>query len=319
MEVWQIVLLIIGVLLFLIIGGLIFSIIYTNPIAERLFKSQWVRGKNAFQRGCSDVTFDYHLDMYNIGYKYREDNLKFISDVEIESLNTKLVGEYYDFGFKKAIILLPGRLETCYYGAFYVEPFRQGGYNVLCIDPRAHGLSGGERLTLGFDEAIDAINWARFLHDKKGIERICLYGLCGGATASCLALLNIECPDYVNTFIADGMFYSFYRVYRRHIKDEKKPVFPVIFLLMHKIKKYNRVNPYKAAPNKMMKKLKCSILFLSGTKDKFAYCKDARKMFDKCSSFDKQLVYIENGRHSHLRYDNKTAYDKAVVEFLKAH
>lgn len=312
-----IVAIVVGVLL---IGGLIFSLIFTNKVAKKLYNMQWARNKNSmFSRGCSDPSVPYHLDMYNQGMKFREDNISCVSEHEIISLGIKLKAEYYDFGFKKAIIVLPGRTETCYYGAYYAEAFRNGGYNVLCIDPRAHGLSEGTKITLGKDEAIDTINWAKYLHDKLGVESICLYGLCGGATCACFTLLNDECPKYINSFIADGMFYSFYRLYKRHIVDLKKPVYPVVWMVMHNIKKYNNVNPYKAKPFDMVDKINVPILFLSGTKDIFALPSEAKMMFNKCSSKDKKLVYIENGRHSHLRYDNKKSYDDAVINFLKNH
>lgn len=320
MEPWQIALIIIGVVLFLLLGGVVFSICFTMPIAERLYQTQWVRqNEEKFKRGCSDASFDYHLDMFNQGMKYRDSVIEKIKNVEIISLGDKLVGEYYDFGFEKTIIIMPGRMETCLYGAYYVEPFYKSGYNVLCIDPRAHGLSEGKLLTLGKKEAIDAINWAKFLHDTFNIKKVALYGLCGGATASCLALANSMCPPYLNTFIADGMFYSFFRVYKRHIIDEKKPVYPVILEVMHLIKKRNNVNPYKCAPNKIIKTIKPELLVLSGENDKFAYSEEARIMCKSCLSIDKTFALIKNGRHSHLRYDNKNDYDEAVINFLKSH
>ena len=315
-----ITIIVLGVLLVLLIGGAVVSVFVTLPIAEKLYQLQWVRQDDKkFQRGCSDASFDYHLDMYNQGMKFRESILKNIKEVSIRSEGLKLVGEYYDFGFKKAIIVLPGRMETCYYGAFYAEPFIKGGYNVLCFDPRAHGLSEGDKITLGIKEAVDAINWAKYLHDELGVEKVALYGLCGGATASCVALTSKDCPSYVDTFIADGMFYSFFKVYKRHIIDEKKPVYPVIWEIMHKIKKGNGVNPKDAAPNKLIKKINCSVLILTGEKDIFAISKEAFKMYETCPSKDKHIALIKNARHSHLRYDNKVEFDKAVVDFLKAH
>lgn len=315
-----ILIIVLSVLLFLLIGGAIVSVFVTLPIAEKLYQTQWVRQSDEkFQRGCSDASFDYHLDMFNQGMRFREKCLKNIKEVTIHSEGLKLAGEYYDFGFKKAIIVLPGRMETAYYGAFYAEPFIKAGYNVLCIDPRAHGLSEGDKITLGFKEAVDAIEWAKYLHDEFGIERVALYGLCGGATAGCIALTSDNCPEYINVFIADGMFYSFKKVYARHIIDEKKPVYPIIWEIMHKIKKGNGINPSEAAPNKLIKMINCSLLVLTGEKDIFAISKEAYKMVETCPSKDKNIVLIKNARHSHLRYDNKVDYDKAVIGFLSAH
>lgn len=316
MEWWHILLIVVGALL---IGGLISSIIFTMPIARKLHEKQWTRKNDeAFKRGCSDASVDYHLDMFNQGMKYRESNINKIKNLEIASLDTKLYAEYYDFGFDKVVMVLPGRTETALYGAYYAETFVKAGYNVLCMDPRAHGLSGGKYLKLGFDEAVDAINWAKKLHDEFGISHICLYGLCGGATASCLALTRKDCPNYIDSFINDGMFYSFYKVYRRHIVDEKKPVVPVIFEVMHLIKKYNKVNPYKAKPYSLIKKINVPTLFLGGELDKFSLNKETVAMCKRSPAMCKQVKIFKNARHSHLKYDSFNEYENTVISFLES-
>ena len=313
-------LIVVGIIVLILLSGYIFAYFYTLPIAKRLYSEQWVRKDNShFQRGCSDKGFDYHLDMFNQGMEIRNKYLNNIKEVEVTSLGINLKGEYYDFGYEKAIIIIPGRMETAYYGAYYVGPLKRGGYNVLCIDPRAHGLSEGDKITLGLLEGLDAIAWARYLHDELNNKSIALYGICGGATASLIALNDKNCPTYVNLLITDGMFPSFVLLYKRHIKDEKKPVYPVLTSIMHLIKKYNGVNPYKMKPKKMIKSINVPVLFLSGSKDIFALPIEAKKMYESCPSSDKKFALIIDGRHSHLRYDNKKEYDNVVIDFLKNH
>ena len=292
--------------------------IATNHVAEGLYRKQWTRGEHAFERGCSDASFDYHLDMFNQGMKWREENIAYKHDVEVVSEGVKLVGEYFDFGFKKAIILMPGRTETCYYACYYAPTFKEAGYNVLTIDPRAHGLSEGKILTLGKLEGLDLIRWSELLHDKFGIETVVLYGLCGGGTASCVAFNNENCPSYIKGFVSDGMFYSFFNVYRRHIIDEGHPVYPVIWEVLGKIKHRNGVDPYKVTPRYLIDKVKVKTLFLTGQLDKFAVPYEAYKLYELCGSTQKEIHVIKNARHSHLRYDNPVDYEKVVIPFLKS-
>lgn len=310
---------IIGVVVALLLGGVIASFIIVNPIAQRIFDKQWIRKDDEmFKRGCSDETVDFHLDMYNQGMKYRETVLDHIKEVKILSEGLKMVGEYYDFGFKKAIIILPGRAETCYYGAYYAPTFIKAGYNILCIDPRAHGLSEGKVLTLGFKESLDTIEWSKFLHKEFGIEHVCLYGLCGGGTCACLTFLNKDCPSYVDSFIADCAYYSFFEVNKRHIKDEGKPIYPFIWLMMHKIKKYCHVSGYKAAPIKYIKDVKVPTLFLAGENDIFSIPTKVEKLYKRSGSEKKSFALISHARHSHLRYDNLEEYEKNVISFLES-
>lgn len=319
MPDWAIALIIVfGVLLAIFLIGVLPALLVTLPIAEKLYVAQWTRGEHSFERGCSDASFDYHLDMFNKGMEWREKHLSYKKDVEVVSDGVKLAGEYFDFGYKKAIILMPGRTETCYYACFYAPSFKEAGYNVLTIDPRAHGLSEGKILTLGKLEGLDLLAWSKFLHDDFGIETIVLYGLCGGATASCVAFTNPNCPAYLKGFISDGMFYSFFNVYRRHIIDEKHPVYPVIWEVLGKIKHRNGVDPYKITPKNLIDKVKVPTLFLTGELDKFAVPKEAYKLYELSGSKNKQISLIKNARHSHLRYDNLEDYDKSVIPFLKS-
>ncbi len=318
LPLWALILIIVGaVILGLLLLVILPMLLVTLPIAEKLYRMQWTRGEHAFERGCSDASFDYHLDMFNQGMKWREEHLKNKVDVEVISEGIKLVGEYFDFGFKKAVILMPGRTETCYYACYYAPTFVEAGYNVLTIDPRAHGLSEGKILTLGKLEGLDLLRWSELLHDKFGIETVVLYGLCGGGTASCVALINKDCPNYIKGFISDGMFYSFFNVYRRHIIDEKHPVYPVIWEVLGKIKHRNGVNPYKTTPKNLIDKVKVPTLFLTGELDKFAVPFEANKLYELCGAKQKEIHLIKNARHSHLRYDNLEDYNKVVIPFLK--
>lgn len=319
LPLWALILIIVGSVIFgIFLLGILPMLLVTLPIAEKLYRMQWTRGEHAFERGCSDASFDYHLDMFNQGMEWREKHLKNKVDVEVTSEGIKLVGEYFDFGFKKAVILMPGRTETCYYACYYAQTYVDAGYNVLTIDPRAHGLSEGKILTLGKLEGLDLLRWSKLLHDKFGIETVVLYGLCGGGTASCVALTNKDCPSYIKGFISDGMFYSFFNVYRRHIIDEKHPVYPVIWEVLGKIKHRNGVNPYKVTPKYLVDKVTVPTLFLTGELDKFAVPFEANKLYELCGAKQKEIHLIKNARHSHLRYDNLEDYNKVVIPFLKS-
>lgn len=318
MEWYWILSIVLGSIAVILLIGVVPMLLVTMPIAEKLYKLQWVRGEHAFERGCSDPSVDYHLDMFNQGMAWREEHLKNKHDVEVTSEGIRLVGEYFDFGFKKAIILMPGRTETCYYACYYAETFKKAGYNVLTIDPRAHGLSEGKILTLGKLEGLDLLQWSKLLHDSYKIETIVLYGLCGGGTASLVALTNPTCPSYIKGFISDGMFYSFFNVYRRHIIDEKHPVYPVIWEVLGLIKKRNGVDPYKITPKNIIEDNKVPSLFLTGTLDKFSITPEAYKLYELCGSKNKQIFEINNARHSHLRYDNLEQYEKCVIPFLQS-
>ena len=298
-------------------SGILVMMLVTRKTARKLFISQWKRtDKNQFERRCSNPSLDYHLDMYNQGLKYREKNKQFIKRVHIVNDNLNLYGEYFDFGNKKSVIIIPGRSETCYYGCYYAEVFEKNGYNVLTFDARAHGISEGIYNTLGILESKDVIKWAKYLHEHFMQDSITLYGICGGATCSCFVLTDKSCPTYIDSFISDGMYYSFFETYREHIKEKKKPVYPVIWHFFSLFKKLAKVDPYSAAPYKMVKNFNVPLLIISGENDIFALPEYAKKLFETARSDDKYLAIIPHARHSHVRYDNKAEFDAVVSDFL---
>ncbi len=325
-----IILIIVSVASFLVINiilgsiiatlGILIPMLVTRKVAKKLFISQWMRTSYwQYQRQCSNTKIPYHLDMYLQGLSWRDENKKYIKTVHVVNDGLNLYGEYYNFGFKKSVIVIPGRSETCYYGCYYAEVFKKAGYNVLTFDPRGHGISDGKYFTLGIYESKDVIKWAKLLHEEFDQQGICLYGICGGATCACFTLTDKDCPKYIDAFISDGMFYSFFETYRQHIKERKKAVYPVIWHFFDYFKKYAKVDPYSAAPHKMIDKIDVPLLIINGEDDVFALPKYATNLYNLAASKDKTLAIIPNARHSHVRYDNKYEYDYVVYNFLKAH
>ena len=100
---------------------------------------------------------------------------------------------------------------------------------------------------------------------------------------------------------------------------DKRPLFPVLDLVMLHINHYTGTNVYKDKPISAIKKIKkdARILFLYGEKDIFSIPEKSQKLFDNCSATDKKIVWFDKGGHSHLRINNTEKYDNAIIEFLK--
>ncbi|MBQ2157858.1 MAG: hypothetical protein II443_04765, partial [Oscillospiraceae bacterium] len=105
--------------------------------------------KEKWGRSMSMPEDEEYAEMYRRGLKWGEEHADKKRDVKIKNGRLSLYGEYFDFGFKKAVIIVPGRMESCLYSYFFGEPYRASGYNVLVIDGRAHGLSDGKINSLG--------------------------------------------------------------------------------------------------------------------------------------------------------------------------
>ena len=95
------------------------------------------------------------------------------------------------------------------------------GYTLIAVDQRAHGLSGGRRLTFGARERRDVIAWAQYAGYVLGAERIWIHGVSMGAS-SALYAMGAGLPDGVCGVVADcpydGVMGLFSYYFRRRLR-----------------------------------------------------------------------------------------------------
>ncbi len=145
--IWLIVGLVAGsIFMYFLLTFIISCIIYTK-LFVRTSPEKWSRTVSWPDKELQT--------MFDEGKKWGEENEKYRKHVEIDSCGFHLVGEYFDFGFDKAVIIIPGRSESGTYSYYFSEPYKKSGYNVLAIDNRCHGLSEGKYNTLGLKEFQD--------------------------------------------------------------------------------------------------------------------------------------------------------------------
>ncbi|MCQ2363893.1 MAG: alpha/beta hydrolase, partial [Acidaminococcaceae bacterium] len=192
------------------------------------------------------------------------------------------------------------------------------GYNVLVIDPRAHGKSDGLYNTVGGSESRDALAWAKLIIEQYGMNTVYFHTICVGSVGAILALNSPDCPKQVKGLVTEGCFASFRETFRRHMKELHRPLFPVLDLVMLNIWRHTGTNPFATAPLRQVKRMKKDkrVLFLFGWQDIFSVPPMSQKLVDACTAEDKTLVWFDKGSHSHLRLTNPRQYDDAIRDFL---
>lgn len=85
----------------------------------------------------------------------------------------------------------------------HVAPWlHEAGYNVLLFNWRAHGQSGGEVVTLGFNERYDLIAAVQFVR-SKGAQRVGVLGFSMGGT---VAIATAAAYEDIDAVVADSPF-----------------------------------------------------------------------------------------------------------------
>lgn len=305
---------------FIAVSGLIAMFCYTFPIAKKVYLNQLVRTSgDKWGRECSAPENIEQLAMWQQGIAWKEQNEQYIKEVAITNDGLNLYGEYFDFGADRCVMVVPGRCESLIYSYFFAPPYKQAGFNVLVIDTRCHGKSDGKYNTIGKKESSDVLAWGRFAHEKLLNKEVYIHGICIGTASGLFALTTKDCPDYMKGLVTEGCFVSFRETFKRHMIADRRPLFPVLDMVMLLIGKNTGTNVYIDKPIRIIKKLRpdCRVLFLYGKKDIFSIPKKSQQLFNACSAKDKKLVWFNEGGHSHLRINNTEDYDNAIIEFFK--
>ena len=256
------------------------------------------------------------LKMDTEGQEWHKKHLHQRTEVQITNEGLRLFGEYYDLGNDKCVIILSGRTESLRYGYYFGQPYAAAGYNVLVIDPRAHGLSDGEFNTVGFEESKDVLAWARYIHDTFHVRSIILHGICIGAAGGMFAITSENCPDYIHGIVTDGMFANFGESMKNHLIEYKKPIFP-IYRLINMWSKHYTGHSMDFGPINVIHKLDRPILMLYSKEDLYSVPEFSKKLYAKVSHENKELVWFDHGAHSMLRVNDSERYDAAIHAYLE--
>ena len=315
----EITLIVVAAVVVLALGGLVAMLVITVPLSGRIYREQLVRTEpEKWGRCCSAPENEEQMAMWNAGVAWMEENKHRITEVQIQNDGFDLYGEYFDFGCDRCAIILPGRCESLMYSYYFAPPYEKAGFNVLVIDTRCHGKSGGIYNTIGVKESGDVLAWAKLMKEQFGNREVWFHGICIGTASAVFALSSPNCPDYVKGLVTEGCFVSFRETFKRHMMHLGRPLFPVLDLTMLQINRHTGTNVYLDKPIRAMKKIRKDhrVLFLYGQQDIFSIPEKSKKLFAACAAEDKKLVWFDRGGHSHLRINNTESYDQAIVDFF---
>ena len=304
-----IILIIIFLLLFfVVIPNILIAVILYLKLLVRTSKKKWTRD-------CSEKKDKEQIEMFEKGLQWEDENKNFKQEVSINNEGYNLYGEFFNFGFDKAVIIISGRSEGCKYSYYFAKPYKDLGYNVLVIDNRCHGLSDGKYLTFGLKEYSDILAWGKLLKETYSVKSILLHGICIGSATALYALISENVPEYYNGMIAEGMYSTFYDSFKNHIIEKKHKTFPVLSEVFFMVKHISKVDAKNYGPIYCINKLRKPILFLHSKQDKFSLPQEIDRVYNLCVA-PKKIVWFDKGAHSHIRINNEQAYDQAVIDFV---
>ena len=306
----------------IVIGtGLLASVFITFYVAYIVYSKTLMRGKSGTwgREHCSEPGCVALETMWVRGIEWKNKNESFIKELTITSKDgLKLVGEWFDYGFDRTVIILPGRRETLIYSYYYANPYKESGVNVLVIDQRAHGYSEGKYSTGGIKEAEDVSLWMSYLHDELNQKYIYLHGICVGTCVATMVSTKYK-TDYLKAVVLDSAFISYKEIYKNHYLESGHKLFPVYYQIWFWFRFFTKCNINTSNPEMYMPSFDLPVLFIWGTKDVYCLPEKSKILYEKCASKQKEIEWFEGAEHSRVRLSNEDHYDGLVSDFLARH
>ena len=242
---------------------------------------------------------------------------------------------YVDQGSDK-IVMIHGGFRGNWNNGIVTEEyndFYKAGYNLLFVDSRATGNSGGDYVTYGQYESDDVLYWINQEVRERPSQKILLYGGSMGA-ATMMSVLAKDIPVNVKGIIENCGFASIDEQLRFTYSQTVVPALPPAIknqldiigdqehedLFMGLLKQYYfdqemHLDPTAALPTIGMSG-SLPKLIIHGTADDVVPVSNAQKLYELAGGY-KDLLLVEGAGHGKAQEVDHAAYTKHVTDFLK--
>ncbi|WP_297994330.1 alpha/beta hydrolase [uncultured Clostridium sp.] len=252
----------------------------------------------------SDVTWLLNDSNYTDEYITSSDKLK-LHSYKVTNQNNS----------NKWVIAVHGYTSEGINMSTYAKHYYDNGYNVLIPDLRAHGLSEGNYIGMGWDDRLDIISWINYILNENPNAEIILHGVSMGA-ATVLMTSGEEIPSNVKAIVADCGYTSVWDEFAYQLDDLfSLPEFPILNVssIVAKIRAGYFLG--EASSLKQVKNSKTPILYIHGDKDDFVPYYMMEELYNATSS-EKEMLTIEGAEHAKASEVDPETYWNTVNNFI---
>ena len=196
--------------------------------------------------------------------------------------------------------------------------FRHLGYNVMLVDLRAHGNSGGNTTTIGVREA-EEVKLAFDYIRQEGEKNIFIFGssMGGVVVARAVARYGLK-PAGLILEMPFASLQSHIRARARLLGFRGFGEKPFGFLVTCWIGIERGFNGLKQETAADAEKINCPVLMQWGAKDNYVLKSETDKVFTAIASSNKKLVVYAHAGHESLLQNERVKWQEEVNKFLQA-
>lgn len=199
----------------------------------------------------------------------------------------------------------------------YAKHFYDLGFNIILPYMRGHSESPYNKISFGWQDESDIIDWIENIikDDKKA--RIVLFGVSLGANAVTLAATQ-DLPGNVRLVIADSCYTSLDDLMKTYIKNETKLSSLIVRgIISVCAKSVTSGNIKNADTVSQLNNIEIPIMFINGEEDAAVPPLVSKKLYENCDAEGVEEIIIETGAHGrNLEADEKAYWENVDIFIL---
>ena len=246
-----------------------------------------------------------------------------LAEVETEEVSitghdgTKLTGHLYTCDYPKRLIIAVHGWRSTWNRDFGLAAdfWFENNCNVLFIEQRCQGESGGEYIGFGLLERYDCRDWTHWAHERyEGKLPIYLDGVSMGA-ATVLMASGLDLAPSVKGIIADSGFTSPHAIWKHvtenHMHLRYNPIKNIVDAICRQ--KIN-MGGEDYTTMEALKHNTIPVLFAHGTADPFVPVEMTYENYMACKA-PKRLIIVPGAAHGMSFYVEKERYAEELLKF----
>jgi uncharacterized protein len=192
------------------------------------------------------------------------------------------------------------------------------GYNVVMMDSRAHGESGGSMATYGWKERYDTVAITDALYSTETVHHLGALGVSMGAA---IALQSAAVEPRIEGVVAEDPFANLREVSYDYGGFFVSPLLgktlfrPATMLAMHEMAKQGGFRPEDVSPEKAVAARPFPILLICGTRDKRIPCRHADRIYQAAHG-PRELWVVDGAGHAAALGQAPAEYENRVINFF---
>lgn len=194
---------------------------------------------------------------------------------------------------------------------------REAGRNMLLIDQRGNGESGGRAITFGVKERYDCLDWIGYVLKRFGPDtKILISGISMGAATALMVAGMEELPANVVGVVADCPFTSPREIICKVGRDLHLPMKILYPLVRLGARLFGGFDPDSVSAVEGVRHARVPVLLMHGDDDRFVPCDMSRELYRNCTTECTLLVTPKAGHGLSFILD-EAAYTRATSEFAR--